>query len=111
MTLLCFQVIVVDHDSDEELVKVDAKAAEAIDLHCDQGPVACIQVSSLSGCLLLGRSDVHAWPSWFTAQQLTPVPPHTQAPALQAPHRVFSYTVVGVTRAGSGQSGLKSVCV
>ena len=46
----------VDHDSDEELVKVDAKAAEAIDLHCDQGPVACIQVSSpaarkLSGAL------------------------------------------------------------
>ena len=34
----------VDHDSDEELVKVDAKAAEAIDAHCDQGPIACIQV-------------------------------------------------------------------
>lgn len=37
----------VDHDSDEELVKVDAKAAEAIDRHCDQGPVACIQVRHL----------------------------------------------------------------
>ena len=31
----------------------DAKAAEAIDLHCDQGPVACIQVSSLSARMLL----------------------------------------------------------
>ncbi len=40
------QVVVVDHDSDPELVRVDAKAAEAIDLHCDQGPVACIQVRS-----------------------------------------------------------------
>ena len=43
----------MDHDSDEELVRVDAKAAEAIDLHCDQGPVACIQVSSLSARMLL----------------------------------------------------------
>ena len=34
----------VDHDSDEELVRVDAKAAEAIDAHCDRGPIACIQV-------------------------------------------------------------------
>ena len=42
------QVVVVDHDSDEELVRVDQKAAEAIDLHCDQGPVACIQVRGLS---------------------------------------------------------------
>jgi hypothetical protein len=38
------QVGVVDHDSGEELVKVNAKAAEAIGLHCDEGPVACIQV-------------------------------------------------------------------
>lgn len=38
----------VEHDSDEELVKVDAKAAEAIDAHCDQGPIACIQVECLS---------------------------------------------------------------
>jgi len=44
------QVIVVDHDSDEELVRVDAKAAEAIDLYCDQGPIACIQVSCPSPC-------------------------------------------------------------
>ena len=42
----------MDHDSDEELVRVDAKAAEAIDRHCDQGPVACIQVSGLSACAL-----------------------------------------------------------
>ena len=50
----------MDHDSDEALVRVDAKAAEAIDLHCDQGPVACIQVSSLSASMLLSRSDPHA---------------------------------------------------
>lgn len=54
------QVVVVDHDSDVELVRVDAKAAEAIDLHCDQGPVACIQVGSLPAGMPPVGSDIPA---------------------------------------------------
>ena len=43
------QVILVDHDADPELVRVDERAAEAISASCTQGPLACIQVPSPFG--------------------------------------------------------------
>ena len=39
------QVILVDHDTDPGLCAVDAKAADAIAAHIQDGPEACAQVS------------------------------------------------------------------
>ncbi|KAK9918746.1 hypothetical protein WJX75_006516 [Coccomyxa subellipsoidea] len=37
------EVIIVDHDADPDLARVDGKAAEAIGASCKEGPLACIQ--------------------------------------------------------------------
>ncbi len=39
----CAQVILVDHDRDPDLMRVDEQAAEAISACCKDGPLACIQ--------------------------------------------------------------------
>lgn len=39
------QVVVVDHDTDPDLARVDSEAAEAIGASCKEGPLACIQAS------------------------------------------------------------------
>jgi hypothetical protein len=36
-------VILVDHDRDPDLMRVDEQAAEAISACCKDGPLACIQ--------------------------------------------------------------------
>lgn len=60
------QVIIVDHDADPDLARVDGKAAEAIGASCKEGPLACIQVTIKSICLVI-LSLQHA-PSALTAQ-------------------------------------------
>ncbi|BDA49200.1 probable serine/threonine-protein kinase SIS8 [Coccomyxa sp. Obi] len=54
------EVIVVDHDTDPDLARVDSKAAEAISISCTEGPLACIQALARVVAEHMGGRSNHA---------------------------------------------------
>ncbi|CAL8464074.1 g3609 [Coccomyxa elongata] len=54
------EVIVVDHDTDPDLARVDSEAAEAISVSCAEGPLACIQALARVVASHMGGRSNHA---------------------------------------------------
>ena len=74
------QVVLVDHDADPALVRVDERAAEAISASCTQGPLACIQVPAATAVCrapcFSARATAQSNPGSCMWMELSPAWPH-----------------------------------
>ena len=73
MVSLRVQVILVDHDRDPDLVRVDEQAAEAISSCCKDGPLACIQARHMLSTCIVTRKPGATGIWWLPAQKLQPL--------------------------------------